>query len=62
MVVVPVAPGPNYVWVEGRWEDTWGGPVWRDGYWMQVAPTPVWIEGRWEYQRGYRVWIPGYWR
>lgn len=62
VVVAPVAPGPNYVWVEGRWEDTWAGPVWRDGYWMQVAPAPLWIEGRWAYQRGYRVWLPGYWR
>jgi len=61
VVVTQVAQSPNYVWVEGRWEQTWSGPVWREGYWMAVAPR-VWVEGYWSYRRGHRVWVDGYWR
>ncbi len=60
--VVPVAPGPDYVWAPGYW--TWNGTwVWIGGGWV-IRPHPgaVWIGGHWGRRgRGY-VWIGGGWR
>lgn len=59
---VLVAPGPNYVWVDGEW--TWnGGWVWLSGHWI-VPPYPhaVWVHGGWiRGPHGYRR-VPGHWR
>ena len=46
--VVPVSPGPDYLWAPGYW--SWNGGVW------------IWIGGRWNYpaQPGH-LWIGGYW-
>lgn len=32
----PPCPGPDYVWVEGRWvwDDYYRREIWIDGYWM----------------------------
>ena len=32
----PPCPGPDYVWVEGRWvwDDYYRRDVWAEGYWM----------------------------
>jgi len=45
--VVPVAPGPGYVWVRGHW-------AWRDRW--------VWAPGHWEQRRAGRDFIPGHWQ
>jgi len=57
---VVVAPGPDYIWVDGEW--VWQGRwVWITGHWM-LPPYPhaVWIVGRswhdhygWHHERGY---------
>ena len=58
---VEVAPGPDYVWVDGEWD--WSGVtwVWVGGHWgYPPRPHAIWIEGRrwhdgygWHYERGY---------
>ncbi len=61
--VVPVAPGPDYVWVAGYW--AWSGTEysWVPGSWV-VRPYPyaAWEPGRWrKHGRGW-YWNPGRWR
>src|SRR5262249_7944460 len=59
---VTIAPGPNFVWIQGAWVWRNGHWAWRRGHWVHpprrgavwVAPhyeegTHVWIEGRWRY-------------
>lgn len=58
---VVVAPGPDYVWVDGEW--AWNGYawVWIGGHWaFPPHPHAVWIVGRswhdhwgWHHERGY---------
>jgi hypothetical protein len=60
--VVPVAPGPAYVWTPGYW--AWNGTwVWvRGAYVVRPRPHAVWVGGHWaSHGRGY-VWVGGYWR
>lgn len=62
-VVIPVAPGPRYVWVDGY--QRWNGRryVWVPGYYA-IPPRhrAVWVPGQWVPRRGGYVWVPGYWR
>ena len=62
--VVPVAPGPAYVWAPGYWSvGIGGGWVWVRGGWV-VRPHPhaVWVGGHWTtHGHGY-VWVGGHWR
>lgn len=46
--VISVAPGPNYVWVAGRWEFSNNEYRWRHGRWVPI-------------ERGYHRWVPGHW-
>jgi outer membrane lipoprotein SlyB len=57
---VVVAPGPDYVWIDGEW--IWQGQwVWVRGHWgVPPYPRAVWITGRswhdrwgWHHDRGY---------
>ncbi|MEO8425699.1 MAG: YXWGXW repeat-containing protein [Verrucomicrobiota bacterium] len=44
--VIPVTPGPNYVWTPGWW--SWNGRawIWFGGYWgFPTRPGHVWING-----------------
>jgi len=62
--VVPVAPGPEYVWMPGYWSMGVGGSwVWIGGhYGMRPRLHAVWEGGHWgRHGRGY-VWIGGRWR
>jgi hypothetical protein len=61
--VVPVAPGPDYLWTPGWW--SWNGDawIWFGGYWSYPSrPGHVWINGNFyhgrgvESVRGYRRW------
>ena len=61
--VVPVAPGPAYVWVPGYWSiGVGGGWVWVGGhYGIPPRPHAVWVAGHWGWHgRGY-VWVGGHW-
>jgi len=58
----PVAPGANYVWVEGEWVRSRGGYIYKRGYW--AAPRQryhQYIPGHWQHRRNGWVWIAGHW-
>jgi hypothetical protein len=63
--VVPVAPGPGYVWIPGHW--AWRGPrrgyVWIPGvYAIPAQPSYVWAPAHWAQRPGGWVWIEGHWQ
>src|SRR5262245_7198463 len=60
--VIPVAPGPTYVWAPGYWG--WhNGWVWVGGsYVIRPHPAAVWIGPRWERRGRHYVWVRGRWR
>ena len=62
--VVPVAPGPAYVWTPGFY--VWGGRgySWRGGRWeVPPAGRRTWNPGYWSRQAsGRHAWTPGHWR
>ena len=59
---VVVAPGPDYVWIDGEW--VWNGRwFWVGGHWgYPPYPHAVWVRGYWG--RGSHGWVrvPGHWR
>jgi outer membrane lipoprotein SlyB len=59
---VVVAPGPDYVWIDGEW--VWNGRwFWVGGHWgYPPYPHAVWVRGYWG--RGPHGWsrAPGHWR
>lgn len=58
-----VAPGPQYVWVDGY--HRWGGSQyeWVAGRWaMPPRPRAVWVPGRWVSSRRGWYWVDGRWR
>jgi hypothetical protein len=56
--VRPVAPGPDYVWVDGYWYPVNGRYVWHEGYWSRPAyPAARWVGPRHDGERYYN----GYW-
>jgi hypothetical protein len=62
--VVPVSPGPTYVWVPGYWSVGVGGHwVWIGGrYAVRPHLHAVWVGGRWVTQGHGYVWVAGHWR
>jgi hypothetical protein len=62
-VVIPVSPGPRYVWVDGYHRYDGRGYVWVPGRYVIPPRHRVrWVPGRWEPRRRGYVWVPGYWR
>ena len=60
--VIPVAPGPAYVWIGGCWEwhNSW---VWMPGHYVHAPhPGAAWVSPEWHHQG--RGWArrPGHWR
>ena len=60
----PVAPGPNYLWVDGYWDWTGYDWYWVNGYYVPhrhgyayVRPRYLYSNGRWVYHRSY--WADG---
>jgi hypothetical protein len=41
--VLPLAPGPNFVWIEGYWYPVGNHYKWHNGYWTE----PPYEGGRW---------------
>ena len=57
-----VAPGPDYIWIDGDW--VWGGGrySWHNGYWGHPRPGRAWVGGSWNHgARGYH-WNRGHWK
>jgi hypothetical protein len=59
--VIPVAPGPSYVWISGVW--IWGGShyAWRPGYWSGVRVGYTWAPDHWVRHGGGWRFTGGYW-
>jgi hypothetical protein len=58
----PVAPGADYVWIDGDW--VWGGGryTWHEGRWDHGRTGRTWVGGSWDHgARGYR-WNRGHWK
>jgi len=65
MEVVAVAPGPDYFWIEGRWNFDHGRWVWLGGHYERhphFHPGGGWEPGHWEHRGGNSVWHEGHWR
>jgi len=61
--VVAACPGPEYVWIGGYWDWSWGHYVWVGGRWERPSyPRAEWVRPRWEHRGGHFVLIRGYWR
>ena len=59
MAVVPVTPGPEFVWVGGYWYPIAGHWRWHSGYWTRAPYAYAqWVTPR--YERG--VYVAGYWQ
>ena len=60
--VIGVAPGPNYVWVDGYWVRTHNRWVWVKGHY-EVSPHAgaVWVKGHWDRTPRGWVWVKGHW-
>ena len=61
--VIPVAPGPQYVWVGGYWGWNGGAWVWMGGRWVvRPAGGVVWVNGHWARHGHTYIWVGGHWR
>jgi len=62
VVVKPVKPVPNAVWVAGHWQ--WNGNkyVWVDGSWKEPRKGYVWIPGHWNKTARGWFWVEGHWK
>lgn len=60
--VVPVSPGPAYVWIGGYWGWNAGRYMWIGGRWALPPAGHAWAPGYWgRFGRGW-AWHGGYWR
>ena len=58
VAVRPVAPGPEYMWVEGYWYPVGHKYRWHEGYWTRAPYAGArWIAPRHDGER----WFDGYW-
>lgn len=58
-----VAPGPDFIWIEGfhRWDGT--RYVWIPGHWeRRPHPKAVWMPGRWRHNDRGWFWVEGHWK
>ena len=59
--VVPMSPGPGYIWIRGHWawhHERW---EWFPGRWDRMAqPGYTWIPGQWVARGNGWVWIEGH--
>ena len=60
--VRPVAPGANYVWIDGEWIRRGRHYNYRNGYWtLPRARYHQHNSGHWQQRRDGWYWIPGRW-
>lgn len=61
--IVPIAPGPRYVWVPGRWHRARAGWTWTEGrYILPPGRHRVWVPGQWHHGRRGWYYVEGHWR
>jgi hypothetical protein len=61
--LVPLSPGPENVWIPGRWAWREGQWVWQGGYWIKrPSPGLTWVNGYWAKHGRSWTWIEGRWR
>jgi len=61
--VIPVAPDHFHVWIQGHYEWTHHGYVWRVGHWERPPHHGQhWVPARWEVRGGRYIYIEGRWR
>ncbi len=58
----PVAPAPDYIWVEGEWLPQGRTYIYKPGYWIAPRQHYVWAPGHWIRMRRGWYWEKGYWR
>lgn len=52
--VIPISPGPDYMWTSGWWSWNSGAWIWSGGYWgYPTRPGNVWYHGNYYHGRGY---------
>jgi hypothetical protein len=57
----PVAPGPDYVWVDGEWYSSGGRYAYRNGYWVKPHHSQTWQRGEWQQKGNGWYWHKGHW-
>jgi hypothetical protein len=59
--VQTVAPGPDYVWIDGDWVWEGGRYNWHNGYWDHPHGNKHWQSGGWEARNNGYSWRRGEW-
>ncbi len=60
--VIGVAPGPDYVWIQGHWAWHDNDYGWIGGRWEQRPDRHArWVAGRWQHRHGGWSWTEGHW-
>ena len=61
--VVPVHPGPEFVWIDGYWGWTDRAYAWVPGRWARPPRLRAhWVPGHWRREHRGWYWQPGRWR
>ncbi len=61
--VIGVAPGPGYVWVDGRWAYRGNRYAWEDGRWVRPPRGRMrWEHGEWRHDGDRWRYHEGRWR
>ena len=59
--VIPMSPGPGFIWIRGHWSwhhERW---VWIGGHWDRIQhPNSVWVSGQWVARGNGWVWVEGH--
>lgn len=60
--VIPVAPGPRFIWEPGHWVWSGHGYAWAGGRYVQRRPNYTnYHPGRWANRSGRWVWVAPGW-
>jgi hypothetical protein len=61
--VIPIRPGPGFVWIRGFWRWDRGDYFWVPGHWTAVQRGHHhWVPGHWRHSRRGWFYVEGYWR
>ncbi len=61
--VAGATPGPEWVWIPGRYRWQQNGYLWEGGHWDRVPRGKKhWERGHWRHDRHGWYWVDGRWR